>query len=360
MEALNLEIFEIVNIFALLMGITFGAVAQKTQFCFSGSIKDYVLFSSTRRGASVVMAMITAIVGTYILTLLFNIDMSETLWLKEDINYFTIMLGGALFGIGMVIADGCSSRHLVKFAQGDNKSLVTVIFIAIFAYATIKGVLSPARFWLTTNEMFLNLSSYVNNIQLNMWIVLAILSLLLAGLTRKFKRILELKDGITIGLLITFGWYLTGVYGAQTLELDTRYVNFTSITFVGPSAKSLALFTDYKINNLDFGIMIIIGVLIGAYIMSRFNRKYSFGCVSNIKMHKLQNSMLGGALMGVGGVLALGCTVGQGLTGLSTLALASFVAVGSIFLSASVTAIVLNKKKLLPMCFVFDWNDEAK
>ncbi|SFZ97635.1 YeeE/YedE family protein [hydrothermal vent metagenome] len=355
-----MEIFEIVNIFALLMGLTFGAIAQKTQFCFSGSIKDYMLFSSTRRGASVVMAMITAIVGTYLLTLVYEIDLSETVWLKEDVNYFTIILGGMLFGSGMVIADGCSSRHLVKFAQGDNKSLVTVIFIAIFAFASMKGVLSPIVLWLTTNEILMNLSSFVKNVQLNIFVVLFVLLLILAVLTKKFKRVIELKDGFFIGLLVVGAWYLTGVYGAQTLELDTRYVNFTAITFVGPSARSLAMFTNWKINNLDFGIVLIFGVLIGAFIMSRFNRKYSFGCVSNIKMHKLTNSMAGGALMGVGGVLAIGCTVGQGLSGLSTLAVASFVAIVSIFISGMITASILNKKKQLPMCFVFEWNDEKK
>jgi len=191
------EIFEIVNIVALLMGVIFGAVAQKTQFCFSGSIKDYILISSNKRGVSVVMAMITAIVATYIVTLFYDIDLSETVWLRDNVNYFTIILGGCLFGSGMMIAD----------------------------------------------------------------------------------------------------------------------------------------------------------------IMSKFNTKYSFGCTSNIKTNRLKNSMIGGAFMGVGGVMAVGCTVGEGLTGFSTLALASLVAILSIFVSGYITAIYLNRKKQLPMCFIFEWED---
>lgn len=356
----NYEIFEIVNIVALLMGITFGVIAQKTQFCFNGAIKDYILISSTKRGSSVITAMITAIIATHMLTLFYDIDLTETVWLREEINYFTIIIGGSLFGIGMMIADGCSSRHLVKFSQGDINSIVTLIFIAIFAYASTKGILNNLVYTLSTNEILLNLSSYIVNGQVNIYIVLSFLFLAWFYLTKSFKRISSLKDGLLVGLLIAFGWYLTGVYGAETLELDTRYVPFTSITFVGPISKTLDFITHYKTSNLNFGISIILGVLIGAFSMSRIDSKYNLGCSSNIKVNKLKNSMIGGALMGVGGVLSIGCTVGQGLTGFSTLAFASIVAIFSIFVSGSLMGLYLNKKNKLPMCFIFEWDDEKK
>ena len=136
----NYEIYEIINILGFLLGISFGMVAQKNQFCFSGSIKDYILTNSTKRASSVIMAMIVAISSTYLISLYFEIDLTQTNYFRENINYFSIILGGTLFGIGMMIADGCSSRHLIKFSQGDANSLVTVIFIGIFAYATTKGV----------------------------------------------------------------------------------------------------------------------------------------------------------------------------------------------------------------------------
>jgi len=354
------EIFEIVNAFALLMGIIFGVVAQKTQFCFSGSIKDYILMSSTKRAASVIMAMITAIVSTYILTLFYDIDLSETVWLSDELNYFTIILGGCLFGSGMMIADGCSSRHLIKFAQGDNKSLVTLIFIAIFAYANTKGIFNTAIYTLSSNQTLIELSSYLVNTRLNIYVIVSILVIVLLLLTRSVKRIFTLYDGVIIGLLIALGWYLTGVYGAETLELETRYVPFTSMTFIGPISRTLELFTHYKTTYLDFGISVILGLLLGAFIMSKFNKKYSFGCVSNMKIHKLRNSMLGGALMGIGGIMSIGCTVGQGLTGFSTLAVASLIAILSIFFSGYFTGLYLNKNNQLPMCFTFDWKDDEK
>lgn len=356
----NYEIFEVVNLAALLIGITFGAIAQNTQFCFNGAIKDYILISSTKRGASIITAMITAIIATHILTLLTDIDLSETVWLRDKINYFAIILGGCLFGIGMMIADGCSSRHLVKFSQGDANSMVTLLFIAIFAYASTKGILNHFVYSLNTNETLLNISSTIDNERTNIYLVLSVLFLVWFYLTKSFKRVTSLKDGLIIGLLIAFSWYLTGVYGGQTLELETRYVPFTSITFVGPTAKTLDFFTHYKTMNLNFGISIIVGVLIGAFSMSRIDTKYNMGCASNIKVNKLRNSMVGGALMGVGAVLSIGCTVGQGLTGFSTLAFASIVAIFSIFVSGSLMGLYLKKKNKLPMCFIFEWEDEKK
>lgn len=354
----NLEIHEIVNIVALLIGISFGAIAQKTQFCFNGAIKDYILLSSTRRAASVVFAIIVAIIATRFSVLVFGLDLEDTIWLSKDINYITIIIGGALFGTGMMIADGCSSRHLIKFAQGDGRSLVTLLFIAIFAYAAKYGILNAIVYSLISNETLLNISLLVENTDINIYIALFILSIILIWLTKSFKRILCLRDGLSVGLLIAFGWYITGIYGATTLELDTRYVSQTSLTFVGPLSNTLEFFTHYITKSLDFGISIILGVILGAFIMSRFNTKYSFGCTSAIKTNTLLNSIFGGSLMGVGGVMALGCTVGQGLTGVSTLAIGSFVAIVSIFVSAYITGRYLGKKNQLPMCFVFDWPDE--
>jgi uncharacterized membrane protein YedE/YeeE len=353
----NYEIYELVNIVGLLIGLAFGIIAQKKQFCFSGSIKDYILTNSTKRASSVIMAMIVAIISTYLISSYYEIDLTQTNFYKDDINYFTIIFGGALFGIGMMIADGCSSRHLIKFAQGDSNSLVTVLFIGIFAYATTKGILYYPLSQVTSNATLIEISSYIENIQVNIFFLLIPLLIALWFLTKSFKRILSLKDGFLIGLLISFGWYTTGVIGADAFE---RQINLSSMTFVYPTAKSLELFSYYEVNQLTFGISIIIGVLLGAFAMSKVNRKYSFGCTSNLKTSKLKNSMIGGALMGIGGVMAIGCTVGQGLTGLSTLAFASIVAIISILSSGYITAIYLNKKNQLPMCFIFEWEDEKK
>ena len=351
----DLEIYETINILGLFIGIAFGAIAQKNQFCFSGSIKDYILTKSTKRAASVVMAMIVAIVSTTIIANHFELDLTQTNYFKSNINYFSITLGGLLFGAGMMIADGCSSRSLVKFAQGDTNALVTLIFIGIFAYATTKGLLAGVLNPFINNETLIQWSSIIENTQMNIYVIVGILALILLYLVKKVKRIFTLIDGMLIGLLVSFAWYVTGVMGEESME---RTIELSSITFVYPIAKTLELFTYYQVNEVSFAIAIIVGVLIGTFSMSFANRKYSFGCTANQNINKVKYNMIGGSLMGVGGVLAIGCTVGQGLTGFSTLAFASLLAILSIFVSGYITAVILGKKDKLPMCFIFEWNDD--
>ena len=351
----NYEIYKIVNLLGLIVGLFFGIIGQKNQFCFSGSIKDYVLTKSTRRAGSVLMAIIVAIVSTNVITYLFDLDLTNTNFFRENINYFSIVIGGLLFGIGMMLADGCSGRHLIKFAQGDNKSLVVIIFIGIFAYASTKGILHNIVFSISTNDTFVLWSSFISNVQMNIYLVLFLLFALLAFVIKKFKRIFLLKDGIGIGLLIGISWYITGVIGSESID---RLIDITGITVVYPSAKTLELFSYYEVNNLTFSICIILGIIIGSFLMSQKNKKYSFGCTNNIKTNELKYSMIGGSLMGIGGVMAIGCTIGQGLTGLSTLAFASLLAILSIFIAGYITAVLLDKQKKLPMCFSFEWNDK--
>lgn len=350
----NFEIYEIVNILGFILGTLFGIVAQKNQFCFSGSIKDYLLTKSTKRGASVVMAMIVAIISTYFIASFYELQLTETNYHKQNINYFTLIFGGLLFGAGMMLADGCSNRSLVKFGQGDSRSLVTLIFIAIFAYATTKGLLYGYLAPIINNETLINWSSVIGNIQMNIFVVVAILLIILFSLTKGVKRVFELGDGVLVGILVAAAWYVSGVIGADSME---RTINLTGITFVYPTAKSLEMFMYYEVNELTFAISLVCGVIFGTFIMSKINRRYSFGCTSNNQVSRIKYNMIGGAMMGTGGVLSLGCTVGQGLTGLSTLAFASAIAIFSIFVSAFITAKILHKQEKLPMCFLFEWND---
>lgn len=353
----SFEVFEIINILGFILGLSFGAIAQKKQFCFSGSIKDYMLTKSTMRGSSVIMAMIVAIVSTTLISSFFELDLTETPYYRDNINYFAIILGGAMFGIGMMLADGCSNRHLIKLAQGDKNSIISIVFIAIFAFATTKGFLYGFFDPIVNNETLVNWSSNIENFTMNIYFVVGILILLLLFLVKRVKRILSLWDGVLVGLIVAAAWTITGVIGEESME---RVINLSGVTFVYPTAKSLELFMLYEVNELTFSISLILGVLIGAFTMSKFNKRYSFGCTAAKGENRVRNNMIGGALMGSGGILSIGCTVGQGLTGLSTLAFASFIAIASIFIAGTITAIYLNRKNQLPMCFIFEWDDEDK
>jgi len=353
---LNLEIYEIVNILGLIIGIVFGMVAQKKQFCFSGSIKDYILTKSTKRASSVIMAMIVAIISTALASAYFEFDVTESTYYRDNINFISIIIGGCLFGAGMMIADGCANRHLIKFAQGDSNSLIALVFMGIFAFATTKGFIYGFLDPLVNNETLINFSASIGNMQMNIYLVLAILVAVLIFILKKSKRVFSLYDGVLIGLLVATAWSITAVLGEESME---RTINLSGVSFVYPTAKSIELFSYYEVNELTFGICLIIGVLIGAFSMSKMNRQYSFGCTANQNINRAKYNMIGGAMMGVGGILSIGCTVGQGLTGLSTLAFASAIAIVSIFVSAVITAIILNKHYKLPMCFIFDWDDNT-
>ena len=353
---MEIQTYTLVNIYAIIIGMVYGAIAQKKQFCFSGAIKDYILFKSTKRAASIIAAMIIAIVSTYIVATIYNIDFTNTYYHKQDINYFSIILGGALFGIGIMIADGCSSRHLIKFSQGDKYSLISLVFIGIFAYLSTKGFLYTYVQEFINNKTLLYYSSFISNVTLNIHLTVGILLLILFAFTRKLKRILTLVDGLIVGLLIAISWAVTGVIGV----FSEKVINLSAITFVYPSSQTLEYIISFGNTNLSFPICIIIGVVIGSFIMSKFNKKYSLKCATTSSKRKISNSIIGGSLMGLGGIFSLGCTVGQGLSGFSTLALASLLAIMSIFIFAYITAIILNKNSKLPMCFIFEWDDDKK
>lgn len=351
----DLEIHQIVFIAFFILAFVFGFFAQQKQFCFSGSIKDYLQIKSTKRASSVIMAMIVAIISTQILATIFEFNLSTSSYFKSDINYFAIIIGGLLFGAGMMIADGCSSRSIVKFAQGDTNALVTLIFIAIFAFASTRGILFQSVDYIVSNKFLIDISSYISNFVVNIYFVLSILLFILAYFTKKIKRVLSLYDGVIIGLLIGIAWFISAHIGADSMEVE---ISSQALSFVYPSAKTLEFFTSYEISELSIGVCIVIGAILGAYVSTFFNKKYSFGCTSKINFNKLKYNIIGGSLMGVGGIMAIGCTVGQGLSGISTLAFSSFLAIISIGISGYFTGKILHKKDKLPMCFLFEWGDE--
>ena len=347
-----LELYQMVNIFAFLIGLIYGVVAQKTQFCFSGAIKDFILTKSTRRAASVLTAIITAIIASQVLAHTYAIDLAKSVYLQTDINYFSILLGGGLFGVGMMLADGCSSRHLIKFSQGDLHSLVTIIFIAVFGYISAKGVLALGLEPIMKNEFLLRVSAWFPNQALPIYVVVPFLIIALWKVVPRFKNLVSCIDGVLVGLLIGLAWYVTGVLGFD----DFEPLPLEALSFVYPSGKTLEYLMFFSGSTLSFSVSVVFGIVLGAFVMSFFNKKYRFGCVISQKNNKLRNGIIGGMMMGIGGIMAMGCTIGQGLSGISTLAFSSFLAITSIMVSAYFTAKYMEKRDALPRCFNFDWS----
>ncbi|MEA3499269.1 MAG: YeeE/YedE family protein [Campylobacterota bacterium] len=337
---------------SILIGFIYGVIAQRKQFCFSGGIKDLILFKHTRRTASLVVAITTAILSTQLISYIYDIDLIQTRYYL-NINYLFIILGGIMFGYGMMISDGCSSRHLIKIAQGEKDSFFILLTLGLFSYITYslfstfyESIYSLTIIELTTSPQVLEIPLYL--------IAPVLLYLLYLNL-KKCMNFFQVLDGFTIGLLISAVWYVTAVLG-QDLFID---ISAQSLSFVYPLGKIIQYIqSGFNSAYLIFPILVVFGVVAGAFISSRFNSQYSkkFMCDSSQQNPpSLFKKLVGGAFMGAGGILAVGCTVGQGLSGLSTLSFGSLLAICSIYLSAYFTAIYMHKNNALIACFVFDF-----
>ncbi len=340
--------------FSIAIGFLYGFIAQREQFCFSGGIKDFVLFKQTRRTASLVMGMIVAIIATQYIGQKFEFDFLDTRYFT-NINYLFLVLGGVMFGFGMMISDGCSSRHIIKLAQGDKDSFFVLIALAIFSFLTytLMGQFGEIIHTNSFVESFQTESSFA----LNPYIVFSILFLALALSLKNLKNIWQTWDGFLIGLLIASGWLATYFF-INELFLEE---SLQSLSFVYPLGKVIEYgYNKFESSIVIFPVLTMIGVLVGAFISSKFNKKYAkkqMCDTSSLNPPKLWHKMIGGAFMGVGGILAVGCTVGQGLSGLSTLSFASFVTIVSIYLSGFLTALYMKKKNSLVACFFFDFKE---
>jgi uncharacterized membrane protein YedE/YeeE len=326
----------------LLIGGMFGAIVQRTNYCIMGAVADYAISGNLLRMRAWMLSIGTAIACSQAVHLLGWVDLSSSFYRASTIPWIGLLSGGLLFGFGMVIACGCTSRSLVNFASGDLRALIALIIMAIFAYMTLNGLLAFPRVWLTSATQ-IDLSNYdipgqgiTTLVRLAVgidaaWVetvVVIIICTFLFWFTLKDKDLRSepryLFAAAVLGLLIAAGWLTTGVLGHDEFEP----VPLTSLRFVAPTGNTLQYLMTFTGAQITFGVATVIGVILGGFSSALSQGQFKYLAFEDL--HDLRRYMLGGAMMGVGGVLALGCTVGQGLSGLSTLSLGSFLATGSI------------------------------
>ncbi len=336
----------LVNLAGLLLGILFGATVQRSNFCTMGAISDLVLMGDANRLRSWLLAIAVAMLGSQLLHLAGLVDLRLSIYAGPGFGWLGAIVGGLLFGFGMVQAGGCGSRTLVRLGAGNLKSLLVLLMIGMAGYATLRGLLAPARLWLEgwsvldlkargfASQMLPDLLDGLGGMDGSAirWLLgLALPAALLLWVFRaaRFRqKPILIAGGILVGLIVTAGWAVTGILGAD----DFDPTPLVSLTFVAPVGNALQYLMTFTGATLDFGISTVGGVLLGAFLMAKADR--SFRWESFADRRDLLSHLTGGLLMGIGGVLALGCTIGQGLTGLSTLSLGSFVAVGGIVIGA--------------------------
>ena len=366
-------------IIAMLLGI----VVNKTNFCTMGAVSDLVNMGDAGRLRAWILAATVALIGVVILEALGMVNVSTTLppYRGSEFQWGRYILGGVLFGIGMTFASGCGNKTLIRIGGGNIKSIFVFVVIAIIAYYMVDPYKElPSTWyqtyfssWLGKASISLNTPQDIGSIVANWFDISAstmriVLGALVAIIALRYifkdadfrKSGDNIFSGVAIGIIVLLAWYvtsnvavstedgafsLTQFYGEWDMMMDSELgkpkngstnLQSQSFTFISPIGQMFGYVgSSFASAFLTFGVVSVLGVIVGSFIWTLISRSFRvewFNSFKDFYMH-----MIGGVLMGFGGVLGLGCTVGQGITGVSTLALGSFIVFISIVFGSALT-----------------------
>ncbi|UWQ90021.1 YeeE/YedE family protein [Rhodobacteraceae bacterium M382] len=325
---------EVSVLFALGLGLLFGLLAQITRFCFRRAI-----VGDDRKQAAGVwfMALALAVVGTQAAAHVGWISFDSHRLMSSDLPVLAILAGGLLFGGGMVLTRGCISRLTVLSGAGNLRALTCVVVFAIAAHATLKGVLAPLA--ATLRQTTVDLGGTVSLAALPggavIWSAILVALAIFIAVRSGARPALLLGAGL-IGALVPLGWVGTGFILFD--EFDP--IAMESLSFTRPSADALFYTIASTSIPAGFGSALIGGVLIGGLVAALLTRQFRWQSFDSPR--QTGRYLAGASLMGVGGVLAGGCTVGAGLAGIPTLSFAAFLALAAIAAGGWGTAKLLN------------------
>ena len=333
------------NLSGLVLGIVMGATARRARFCTFGAVEDYILIGNTDRLRAWALAIAVAVIGVQLLYYLDLARISEVFYLTPTFGLLGAIVGGLLFGLGMAMVGTCGFGVIVRAAGGDLKSLVNFIILAIAGYMTARGLLSLFR-----NEL-------VDRFDINLaplkgqgiphiveWVVgfeSASLWLFTGLFVGGFLFYFCFKDqgfrssprdviaGFLIGLSMVGAFFATGYLGADPFD----EIRVQAISYVLPLGDSLIFLMTYSGAVLTFPVALVMGTFLGSFIVAYWRKEFRFESYDGVR--EMRRHMLGALAMGAGGITAHGCTIGQGISGVSTLALSPLIALFSIFIGAS-------------------------
>ncbi|MCC0004733.1 MAG: YeeE/YedE family protein [Methylobacteriaceae bacterium] len=334
----------------LAIGIFFGFVVQRTNFCTMGGISDMLTFGDTRRFRAWVFATAVAIVGAQALAAAGVVDLAKSMYMSATLDWSGALIGGLMFGFGMCFAGGCASRNLVRAGSGDLRSLFVVILMGMAAYAAIGGLLGPLRADLSNATALRLDASGMANQGLDAALAgiaklapatasrlvgaaLALALIVYCFADAQFRASpVHIASGALVGLAVVAGWALTGLAADEMAATATAPVSLTFTRPAGDALEWIQRFTAQRVPN--FGVACVFGVIFGAFLGAITSGRFRLATFQD-SSDTLRN-MFGAVLMGVGGVMALGCTIGQAVTGVSTLAIGSIIAFVAIVLGGVV------------------------
>ena len=348
------------------IALVMGAIAQKTRFCTMGAVSDWVNMGDTGRMRAWVFSMAIALIGVIVLEATGVVSLSADTfppYRSANFAWLRYLAGGLLFGIGMTLGSGCGSRTLVRIGGGNVKSLTVLVVAALFAYLMMWTPVFETAFLPWIQASTINLAQHgvpsqeVGSILAGMFqleptraLNLTLGALVALGMLVFVFRSADFRDsfdnilgGAAVGLAVTAGWYLTGgplgrawkEYAEMASEIPSR-VQTQSFTFISPMGDSVRYLMDpTKLTLINFGVAALAGVILGAFIHAIATKGFRYERFFTVK--DFVSHALGGALMGTGGVLAMGCTIGQAVTGVSTLAIGSILTFFAIVIGAAGT-----------------------
>lgn len=334
-------------LWAFALSFVFGAVTQRSNYCTMGAISDAVNFGDWTRARMAIASVGVAMIGVAALKVTGTVDIAKSFYVAPKLIWLSHIVGGLAFGFGMTLASGCGSKTLIRAGAGSLRALVTLLVMAVFAWFTLRGIFGVLRVntldtvtvTFATTQDLPSLLGFSGTTAAMMAAAVGLAFVAFAFIGHEFRADKwNWIGGLVVGFTVIAGWYATGhvAFIAEHPEsLEAAWVSTNSgrpesLTFTAPPAYLLELlgFWSDKSKFITFGVASVVGVLAGAAAMALLTKTFRWESFASVE--DLSNHLVGAALMGFGGVTALGCTVGQGLSGMSTLALGSFITVAAI------------------------------
>lgn len=333
-------------LFGLITGIIFGVAAQRSSFCLRAATVEFARGQLGRRVSVWLLTFSTAVVWVQGAQLLGLMRSEDARMMAVTGSWSGAIIGGLVFGVGMVLARGCSGRLLVLAATGNLRSVVSGLIFAVVAQMSLHGWLSPLRnrlaaLWTTSGGRNVNLIDALHlpaATGLVLGLAVAALALVLSYKNRIGPRVLIFASGV--GFAVAVGWVLT--YGLAQVSFEP--VQIESATFTGPSANTLMFFLQES-PVLEFDVGLVPGVVIGAFAASILAREFKFEGFDSAG--NMRRAMIGAALMGFGGMLAGGCAIGAGVTGGSIFVATAWLALTCMWIGAVLTDLVIDQRAAL-------------
>ncbi len=316
----------------LTLGLLFGALIQRSKFCMAAAVSNLLLMRDYRQLHATLMAMLVGIVGVYLLSSSGLVDVAESSYRAAQINWLGAVAGGLCFGFGTILAGGCVGRTMVRVGEGNLGALLVLLAIAVMATATSYGPLEPLRMAVYnatameaggSDGSLAALLGVPEAVLVTMVSVMIVAVLLFVG-NRSYSLPL-MAAGLGIGLLVVAGWLITGYLSQDDFTTHAP----SSLAYAGPLARTTTVLASGAElgDGTRFGIALVAGTLIGGLLMALATRSFRWVMPD---ARNLPSLIVGGLLMGFGAVMAGGCNIGVGLTGISTCSIQPLIAVAAI------------------------------